>query len=124
MRMALTAVLVVGLCAVSSVPGRAASETVTGKVIDLYCYTLSKADTGMDHRSGRECALACVKYEEQPVGILTSSGKVYQFAGGLLANHRAKIVPHLTHTVTVTGEVTKMDGLMVITANDLQMVSK
>jgi len=122
MRMAFAAVLIVGLCAAGSVPARAAAETITGKVIDLYCYTLNKSDTGMDHQAGRACALACAKYEGQPVGILTSSGKVYQLAGGLLANHNAKIVPHLTHTVTVTGEVTKVDGLMVITANDVTMV--
>lgn len=122
MRKAFTAVLAVGLCAVGCVPAWAKTETVTGKVIDLYCYSLNKADTGMDHRSGRECALACVKYEGQPVGLLTSDGKVYQFAGGLVANNNAKIAPHLTHTVTVTGDVTEKDGMMMIAASEVKMV--
>ena len=115
-------VLISGLLVSACSSAFAKTETVTGQVIDLYCYTLNKADVGMDHRSGRECAWACVKYEGQPVGLLTADGKVYQLAGGLVANNNAKIAPHVTHTVTVTGNVTELDGMPVIAANDVTMV--
>jgi hypothetical protein len=32
-----------------------------------------------------------------------------------------KIAPHLTHTVTITGEVTELDGVMLIASNDVKM---
>lgn len=102
----------------------AKTDTVTGKVIDLYCYSRDAKATGMDHRDGRECALACVKWEGQPVGLLTADGKVYQLAGDLVAHNNASVAPHLTHTVTVTGDVVDRDGIMTIFAKDLTMVSK
>ena len=108
----------------SAARGFAKSETVTGKVIDLYCYSRDKEATGMDHRDGRECALACIKWEGQPVGVLTTDGKVYQLAGGVVAKNNAKIAPHLTHTVTVTGEVTEKDGMTFLTTDDVTMVKK
>ena len=108
----------------SAVPACAKTETVTGQVIDLYCYSRNNKDTGMDHREGRECALACIKYEGQPVGLLTADGKVYQLAGALVAGNNKKVAPHLTHTVTVTGDVVDRDGIMTITASDLTMVKK
>jgi hypothetical protein len=112
--------------AVLASPARMAAktETITGKVIDLYCYSRDNKATGMDHRDGKECALACVKWEGQPVGLLTADGKVYQLAGDLVAHNNAKVVPHLTHTVTVTGDVVDRDGIMTITASDLTMVKK
>jgi len=116
------AVLMAGLFAGACGSVFAKTETVTGQVIDLYCYSMNKADTGMDHRAGRECASACARYEGQPVGLLTADGKVYQFAGGLVANNNAKIAPHVTHRVTVTGEITEKDGMPMIAANDVTMV--
>jgi hypothetical protein len=108
----------------SAAPACAKTETVTGQVIDLYCYSRDNKATGMDHRDGRECALACVKWEGQPVGLLTADGKVYQLAGALVANNNAKVAPHLTHTVTVTGDVVDRDGIMTINAANLTMVKK
>ena len=68
------------------------------------------------------CALATVKYERNPVGLLTADGTVYQLAGGLVANNNAKAVPLLTHTVTVTGEVYEKAGMTMISADDAQLV--
>jgi len=102
----------------------AAPETVTGQVVDLVCYARNTANTGIDHDDGRVCAIACVKWEGNPVGIVATNGKVYQFAGGLVANNNAKIVPHLSHTVTVTGEVSEKDGMLMLSANDVTMVKK
>ena len=118
------AVMIGGLCVGACGSVFAKSETVTGQVIDLYCYSRDNKATGMDHRDGRECAWACIKWEGQPVGLLTADGKVYQLAGGLVANNNAKIAPHLTHTVTVTGDVTEKDGMAMLAAADLTMVKK
>jgi hypothetical protein len=71
---------------------------------------------------GRECAWACVKWWGQPVGLLTADGKLYQLAGGLVADNNAKIAPHVTHTVTIRGEVSEKDGMLMLTASDLTMV--
>ena len=116
-------VLLGGLCLVASVaPAFAATETITGQVVDLVCYTRNKANTGMDHDRARACALACSKWEGQPVGLVTTDGKVYQITGDLAANNNAKIVPHLAHTVTITGDVTTKDGMMMIAGSTVKMV--
>ena len=121
----LVAVLVSSAClAACGATAQAKTVTVTGQVVDLVCYAKNPANTGLDHDDGRVCAIACVKWEGNPVGIVASDGKVYQFAGGLVANNNAKIVPHLSHTVTVTGDVTEKDGMMMLSANDVTMVKK
>lgn len=108
------------------------TETITGKVIDLFCYDVqSGANSGMDHtavgaagQEGRECAMSCAKWEGQPVGLLTSDGKLYQLAGDIVGDNNAKIAPHMTHIVSITGVVAEKDGITTLTASDLQMVSK
>jgi hypothetical protein len=97
------------------------TETVTGKVVDLKCYARNSANTGMDHDQGRECAMACVKWEGDPVGLIGTDGRVFQLAGGLVADNNAKVVPHLAHTVTITGDVYEKDGTLMIASNDLKM---
>jgi hypothetical protein len=124
MRKYLAAAVIVLAATTSPARTAAMAQTITGKVIDLYCYSRDNKATGMDHRDGRECALACVKWEGQPVGLLTAEGKVYQLAGEIVAHNNAKVVPHLTHTVTVRGDVVDRDGLMTIFASDLTMVGK
>lgn len=117
------AVLITGVClATWAAPAFAATETVTGQVVDLACYARNKANTGKDHDRGRACAMACAKWEGNPVGLVTSDGKVYQVAGDLVANNNAKIVPHMTHTVTITGDVYDKDGMTMIAGSDLRMV--
>ena len=97
----------------------AASETVTGEVVSLSCYFQNKKNIG---KAGLLCAQATVKYEGNPVGLVTADGKVYQLAGGLVANNNAKMVPLLNHIVTVTGEVSKKAGIMVISADEVKDV--
>ena len=97
------------------------TRTVTGQVVCLVCYARNNANTGSDHDSGRVCAEACIKWEGNPVGLVASDGKVYQFSGGLIANNNAKAGQHVAHKVTVTGEVYEKDGMTMIRANDLQM---
>src|SRR5438552_15956653 len=103
-----------GLVIMASAPAVAKPGTVTGQVIDLYCYSRDNKATGMDHRDGRECALACIKWEGQPVGLLTAEGKVYQLAGPLVAHNNEKVAPQRTHTATVTGDVAGRDGIRTI----------
>jgi hypothetical protein len=112
------AVLIVGLCVGAS--AFAKTDTVTGEVISLSCYFQNKANVG---NAGMVCALATVKYEGNPVGLLTADGTVYQLAGGLVANNNAKMVPYLSHTVTITGDVSETkEHMLVITAADAKLI--
>jgi hypothetical protein len=109
-------------------PAFAKSETVTGKIVDESCYKMDKSNDGVDHKmpkgDTKDCAIACAK-AGRPMAVLTSDGKVYEIAGGLAADKNAKIVPHVGHTVEITGDVMDHgDGKMMITADSLKMVSK
>jgi hypothetical protein len=109
-------------------PVAAKTETVKGQVVDANCYKMDKSNTGGDHKmpkgDTKDCAIGCAK-AGRPMALLTADGKVYEIAGGLAAEKNAKIIPHLGHTVEVTGDV--MDhggGKMMITADALKMISK
>jgi hypothetical protein len=100
------------LCvAVFAVSGLAKTDTVTGQVISLSCYYQNHANVGA---AGMVCAWATVKYEGNPVGILTKDGTVYQLEGEIVANDNAKMVPFLGKTVSITGEVTEGRGHMLM----------
>src|SRR6266571_6563748 len=114
------AFLIVALCVAAwGAPAFAKTETVTGEVISLSCYFQNKKNVG---QAGMICAIATVKWEGNPAGLLTADGKVYQLAGGLVANNNARIVPHLSHTVSMDADVTEKDGMMMLSANDVTMV--
>ena len=108
-------------------PAFAKTETVKGQVVDMTCYKMDKSNTGVDHKmpkgDTKDCAIGCAK-AGQPMAILTADGKVYEIAGGLAADKNAKIVPHVGHTVEVTGDVMDHGGKMMITADSLTMISK
>jgi hypothetical protein len=117
----ITALVVVALVVVGWNTS-AKAETVTGRLVDLACYSTNKELTGNFHQGrGLICAQACAR-EGFPVGLLTDT-KVYQIEGALAADLNAKLVPHMSHTVTITGDVSEKDGTTVITATDLKMVS-
>ena len=101
--------LVGAACFIGAAPLLAATETITGEVISLSCYMNDKTKIG---RKGYTCALATVKWEGNPAGLLTADGKVYQIAGGLTANNNEKLWPILGHTVTITGETSHTPGMM------------
>jgi hypothetical protein len=69
------------------------------------------------------CAVDCAK-TGAPMALLTADGKVYMITGGLSANKNAKLVPHVAHTVEITGEVTTANGETSIAAADLKMISR
>jgi hypothetical protein len=60
----------------------------------------------------------------RPVALLTSDGKVYSVTGDLAADKNAKLVPHMSHKVELTGDVTEKDGKMMIAATTLKMISR
>jgi hypothetical protein len=105
----------------------AATQTISGQLIDQTCYKMNKSNTGVDHKmpGGDEanCAATCAKIG-QPVALLTSDGEVYTVTGDLAANNNAKLVPHLSHKVELTGDVTEKGGTMTIAATNLKMISK
>ena len=128
------AMFLLALFAVSATPAVPQTEkvTVTGKLIDLFCYDPpTGANSGMDHvatgaagQAGRQCAWSCAKWEAQPVGILQTDGTFYQLAGPVLGLDNEKIAPHITHTVTITGTLADNGGIKTLTADDLKMISK
>jgi hypothetical protein len=105
----------------------AATETIKGQIVDESCYKMDQSNTGADHKmpkgDTKDCALGCAK-AGRPMAVLTADGKVYELAGGLAADKNAKIIPHVAHTVEVTGNVTEKDGKMMIAADSLKMISK
>ena len=117
-------VTALGFIVALSGPAFAKTETVTGQLVDLSCYTMDKANTTVAHKGmGETCAEACAK-KGQPVALVTSDGKVYQVAGELAAEKNAKLVGHMSHTVEITGDVTMAGDKMTITSGALKMVKK
>ena len=118
-----TAPVVVAL----ATPTFAKTETVKGQIVDGACYKMDKSNVGLDHKmpkgDTKDCAAICAK-AGHPMSLLTADGKLYELSGGLAADKNAKIIPHLSHTVEVTGDVTEKNGTMMIAADTLKMVSK
>jgi hypothetical protein len=115
-----------GLVIALGVSMSAATETVKGQVVDQTCYAKDKANNGNDHKMPQDvtdCAVACAK-KGAPLALLTADGKLYQITGGLAADKNAKLVPHVSHTVEIKGEVTEKDGKKMIAADALTMISK
>ena len=127
MRKMLAGLTVAGFVVAMSAPLLAATETVKGQIVDEGCYKMDKSNTGADHKmpkgDTKDCAVACAK-AGRPMAILTSDGKVYEIAGGLAADKNAKIIPHVGHTVEVTGDVMDHGDKMMIAADSLKMISK
>jgi hypothetical protein len=105
----------------------AKTETITGQVVDQACYKMDKSNTGVDHKmpkgDTKDCAVMCAK-GGKPMALLTSDGKLYEISGGLAADKNAKIIPHIGHTVEITGDVMDHGGSMMIMADSVKMISK
>jgi hypothetical protein len=123
----LTGLTVAAFVVALGAPALAKTETIKGQIVDEGCYKMDKSNTGVDHKmpkgDTKDCAIGCAK-AGQPMAVLTSDGKVYEIAGGLAADKNAKIVPHVGHTVEITGDVMDHGGKMMISADSLTMVSK
>lgn len=104
------------------------ADDVTGVLVDLACYTKDKANTTNAHKGmGETCAQACAK-KGGTVALVTDKGEVYEVMtmGGLAGENNAKLVPHMAHTVTLTGAVveSKDKKTRMIHATALKMISK
>jgi len=101
---------------------------VTGVLVDLACYSKDKANTTNAHKGmGETCAQACAK-KGGPVALVTEKGEVYEVMtmADLAGENNAKLVPHMSHTVTLTGDVvdSKDKKTKMIHATALKMISK
>ena len=128
MRKMFAGIAVASFVVALAAPAFAKTETVKGRIVDVSCYNMDKANNaGKDHKmkSGdtADCAAACAKMG-RPMALLTDDGKVYELTGGLAADKNAKIVPHVSHVVEVTGDVTEKDGKMAISADALKMIAR
>ncbi len=126
----LLAVLILGASlAAFALPASAATQTITGRLIDQSCYKDNHSNVFADHEMpdgepvARGCAVSCAK-AGQPVALLTSDGKVFIVVGAFAADNNAKLVPYMTQTVTLTGDVSEKAGAATIAATDLKPVSK
>jgi hypothetical protein len=127
MRKMFAGIMVAAFVIALGAPAFAKTETVKGQIVDETCYTMDKSNTGVDHKmpkgDTKDCAIGCAK-AGRPMAILTADGKVYEIAGGLAADKNAKIVPHVGHTVEVTGDVMDHGDKLMITADAIKMISK
>jgi hypothetical protein len=99
---------------------------VTGVLVDKACYTKDKAATTNAHPGmGDTCAQDCAK-KGNVVALVTKDGEVYEVMamGGLAGQKNAKLVPHMGHTVTLTGMIAGTPDKKMIHATGLKMVSK
>ena len=120
MRKVVAAVTAAGFVLALGVPLLATEMTVKGEVVDQTCYMKDHAKVGDAHK---DCGVTCAK-KGQPMALLTDDGKLYQITGDLAKDNNAKLVPHVSHTVEITGDVTEKDGKMMLEADSLKMISK
>jgi hypothetical protein len=126
MRRILAAMTAAALVVALGAPAFAKEETVKGQIVDQACYLKEKAANPAKDPIANEdpaCAIECAK-KGAPMALVTADGKVYQITGDLAANMNAKIVPHVLHTVEISGDVTTKDGKQTINGTSLKMIAK
>jgi hypothetical protein len=111
------AVVIVGcavVLALSMTPGHAQPKgervTVTGEVVDMWCY-LEGGDRGP---AKKQCATMCAK-AGNPIGLLDAKGNLYVTAG--LKDHQAAqplLLDKMSEQVTVSGTLVKKGGVQMI----------
>ena len=83
--------------------------TLTGEVIDLYCYSDHQA-SGAEHA---KCATSCIT-KGIPVGFLTADGTMYVIVGKDHAPANAEVAPFAGKQSTITGKVSEAKGMKTI----------
>lgn len=104
---------------------------VAGILVDLACYTKDNRNTTNAHVGmSQTCAQDCAR-KGGTVAIVTKTGEVYEVMamGAIAGENNAKLVPHMSHTVTLTGEIAEPAAgsktkNKVIHATELKMVSR
>lgn len=93
------------------------TQTITGKIVSISYFGQNQFRPGKGLDQKLLDARASVKWEGMPAGIVTSDGAAYQIIGGLAANNNAQIIDYLGQTVTMTGDVSEMYGMKVISSD-------
>ena len=83
--------------------------TLTGEVIDLYCYSEHQA-SGAEHA---KCATSCIT-KGIPVGFLTADGTMYIIVGKDHAPANAEVAAFAGKQSTITGKVSEAKGMKTI----------
>ena len=113
--------MLAALAVVAGAPTMAAEMTVTGELVDHACYTNRGPEDGAG-AAHASCAQACAQ-KGQAVALVTESGDVYMLAGAVISDSNAALVPHMSHTVELTGDVSEADGVKTITTGAVKHVS-
>jgi hypothetical protein len=87
---------------------KAAPTTLTGEVLDLYCYmSHPETATGAEHA---KCAQACVT-KGLPIGFLTADGTIYLIIGKDHASASTVVAEWVGKQSTITGHVKEQKGM-------------
>lgn len=114
----------IGFVLALGITASAKTETVTGTLVDLICFTHDKANHANAHKGmGETCAESCAR-QGLPVAIVTTDGRVYQVVGDLTNDKNAKLVPHMAHTVEMTGDVLTVGDKMFLSAANVKHLKK
>jgi hypothetical protein len=90
---------------------KAAPTTLTGEVLDLYCYMgHPESATGADHA---KCAQACVS-KGLPIGFLTADGTIYLIIGKDHESASTAVAEWIGKQSTITGHVKEQKGMKAI----------
>jgi len=84
--------------------------TISGEVVDLWCY-LEGGDRGP---AKKDCATACAK-AGNPIGVLDAKGNLYVAAG--LKDHQPAqsiLLNKMSDQVTVTGTLVRKGGVQIM----------
>jgi hypothetical protein len=109
----LALVAMMGLTAVAMADDAKKEEakpvTMTGEVIDLYCYMGHKS-AGAEHA---KCATSCIK-KGIPVGFLTADGTMYVIVGSKHQPANAMVADFAGRQSTITAVVMENNGMKAI----------
>lgn len=110
-------VVFVTIVSLSAAAYAAESVTVTGEVIDTYCYSMAGAK-GEGHR---QCALECAK-KGIPVGLLEDgTNKVYVLLPSKNASPLPQsVIDNMARKVTITGKVAESGGSRFLTVESVK----
>src|SRR5215469_5703801 len=100
----------VSAAAIALAQPKGPSMTVSGEVVDLWCY-LEGGDHGPSHK---ECSTACAK-AGNPIGLVDSKGNIYATAG--IQDHQPALdvlIDKMNQQVTVTGTLVKKAGTQML----------
>lgn len=114
-------VATIAFVGIMAVPAVADEMTITGELVDHTCYTNRGAENGSG--SGHaQCAKDCAM-KGMPVALVTDGGDVYILAGSVTSDNNAALVPHMSHTVELTGDISESGGTKTITTDAVKHIS-